>query len=480
MKVKVMIVVSLIVALSGTVLADNGSLDGGFGNSGFTLVPFDQGGQNTDQAFAMALQGDGRIVIAGSAHVAGSSPIAPAGGEMTFQAFAVTRLLADGGIDTGFGLNGRQTVNFDLDGTADQAGAVAIDDQGRILVAGTAQSDENDPLSFWGVARLTPNGALDSGFGPDGRVTFAVDENGLGGFTLLNDLLIQPDGRIVLVGAVLVELEVDQQILAVAARLNPDGSLDTGFADQGIARFSALPGSVPETLAMAVSLTDEGKILVAGSVTVDVSGDSNTDLFVTRLLADGSIDSTFADSGTSRVAIDQGGDGEDFAYAMQRDAAGRILLAGSARSDGLNQDMVAVRLLGDGSPDTTFGPGGTGHVLVAFDLGENLRDEAVDCALDDQGRIYLAGQAARSSGADAGIVRLTPGGLPDPAFGNAGRVHYGLAGISDETGAAIAITRHGQAIIAGSAKVAEPDNQDMLAMRLAGERIFGDRFEQLP
>jgi len=94
----------------------------------------------------MALQGDGRIVIAGSAHVAGSSPIAPAGGEMTFQAFAVTRLLADGGIDTGFGLNGRQTVNFDLDGTADQAGAVAIDDQGRILVAGTAQSDENDPF----------------------------------------------------------------------------------------------------------------------------------------------------------------------------------------------------------------------------------------------------------------------------------------------------------------------------------------------
>ncbi|WP_128980928.1 DUF11 domain-containing protein [Streptomyces roseicoloratus] len=151
----------------------DGTLDTTFSGDGTVTADF--GG--TEFGNAVAVQPDGRIVAAG----AGGSGV------------ALLRYLADGSPDTGFGTGGRTSVAFP--GDRGSANALALQTDGKIVVAGLADDPNSTESNDFGVARFTPNGTPDTGFAGDG---FAV--TGFGDFDEARAVLVQPDGRIVAAG----------------------------------------------------------------------------------------------------------------------------------------------------------------------------------------------------------------------------------------------------------------------------------------
>jgi len=155
----------------------NGDLDPSFGIGGFVTTDF-QG-----LAFAIVLQPDGKLVVAGFSSVAGT------------QDFALARYLADGSPDVGFGTNGRVTTDFS--GGGDTANALILQPDGKLVAAGS--SHRPGALIDFALARYLPGGSLDSTFGIDGKVTTSF--GGAGSTDTANALVLQPDGKLVAVGA---------------------------------------------------------------------------------------------------------------------------------------------------------------------------------------------------------------------------------------------------------------------------------------
>ncbi len=195
-------------------LLPGGLRDPSFGNSGFVPVAFDLGGGQADVFRALALQPDGRIVLAGMAQWG-----------PTDYDFAVARLLANGSPDAAFGPfgTGRNFVAFDLDGNAtDFADAVALAVDGRIALAGYASAA---PVPMGAVAMLFPSGNLDPTFDGDGRRL--VQWIGGAGVNELTGAAFESDGSLFVSGNAFLQWG-SQGNLGVA-RLLPSGVYDCGF-----------------------------------------------------------------------------------------------------------------------------------------------------------------------------------------------------------------------------------------------------------
>lgn len=191
----------------------SGVLDTGFGTGGKTTINFSGA---MDQANGIALQTDGKIVLAGTAWANGSSD----------SDFGVVRLNADGTLDGGFGSGGKTTISF---AAHDEGAAVAIQTDGKIVVGGSAGTDSMITSDF-GVLRLNPDGSLDATFGTGGKTTTDF-------FSALDhayDMLIQPDGKIVLVGDINPnQLNVEIYVDFGVARYDTSGILDPTFGVGG-------------------------------------------------------------------------------------------------------------------------------------------------------------------------------------------------------------------------------------------------------
>lgn len=212
----------------------DGTPDSAFGSRGVVRTRVG----HTSDAWALALQRDGRILAAGSSWVGGDAA----------SAMTVVRYLPDGQLDPGFGTNGVVTT------PATMATAIGLLPDGRIVVAGTAD------LRL-GVIRLQPSGALDPSFGTNGLAEIGND-----GLTGAWDLALQPDGRIVVPGW-------NMSVFAIV-RFGTNGELDPSFGQDGISRSSF--GFWSD--ARAIALQPDGRILVAGSN----SHESQTNFAVAR------------------------------------------------------------------------------------------------------------------------------------------------------------------------------------------------------
>ena len=166
--------------------------DTGFGTAGIvtTDFPLDPNGPSGDVAEALLVQPDGRIVAAGTSGPQGAHPLG--------SSFALARFNPDGSLDDSFGSLGR--VRTDFDGPAysdDHAYALIGRPDGTIVAGGTATTYPNPPQGSgdFALARYTATGSLDTSFGGDGKVTtdFGADDVGLG-------LAAQPDGKLVAAG----------------------------------------------------------------------------------------------------------------------------------------------------------------------------------------------------------------------------------------------------------------------------------------
>lgn len=192
----------------------DGQLDPGFGSAGRVIVNAAAIGSSTDnEARAIALQPDGRIVVAGVAFGSGANPD-----------LLVMRFDADGTPDATFGNGGRVLTDAGLD---DAANALALQADGRIVIAGHARTASSGNRDFV-VARYGANGALDASFGNAGVRTFAMGPAD----DVAHGLAVMPWGRIAVAGSSRISASGAGFALAVAA-LDPDGSFDRYFGDAG-------------------------------------------------------------------------------------------------------------------------------------------------------------------------------------------------------------------------------------------------------
>ena len=314
----------------------NGELDQSFADGGKTRINF--GG--VDSARDVLIQPDGKILVVGAAN--------------NERDFGLLRLNTDGSLDRSFGWGGRVTTNFS--GT-DFAEAVALQRDGKIVVVGNGGDN-------FGVARYLANGQLDQSFGVGGktRINFS-------GVDSARDVLIQPDGKILVVGA--AKSEADFGLL----RLNTDGSLDSSFGQGGkvTTNFSGTD------FAESVALQRDGKIVVVGN-----GGDN---FGVARYLPNGQLDQSFGFGGKTLINFSSVDSARD--VLIQPD--GKILVVGAAKSEA---DFGLLRLNSNGSLDSSFGE--NGRVTTNF----SGTDFAESVALKNDGTIVVVG----GGGADFGVA----------------------------------------------------------------------------
>jgi uncharacterized delta-60 repeat protein len=388
-----------------TRLNRDGSLDATFGTGGKQTIGFDLGGTNQDRASAVAIQADGKIVVAGSVQ---------RGATADFD-FGVARLNPDGSLDAAFDADGKQTVGFDLGGASnrnDTASGVAVQADGKIVVAGSVQQNGTGNDDF-AAARLNADGSLDATFGTGGKQTVAFD---LGGPNTddASAIAVQADGKIVLAGS--ASRNFTNNFDFAVARLNANGSLDAAFGTGGKQTVAFDQGVQNLDQASAVAVQADGKILVAGFASQAVIGD--LDFGVARLNPDGSLDTAFDADGKQTVAFNLGGINEDRASAVAVQADGKVVVGGSVQRGGAaGFDFGVARLNPDGGLDATFN--GIGKQTVGFDLGGTAgtnADLVAGLAIQADRNILLAGSAQRAgSSSDFAVARLLNDNRPPVA-----------------------------------------------------------------
>lgn len=341
----------------------------------------------------------------------------------------------DGELDSSW--NGNGIVSWGDPGTATNGLGIAMQCDGKIVVVGMTNvgGDPNDLM----VARFNSDGSLDSSFASAGIFTVSPGIMGAAGW----DVVIQPDGMIVAVGYA-AEALVGPSFLVV--RLTAAGVLDSSFSGDGIQKFRF--GG--QSSAHAVALQDDGGIVVVGNTL------SQTAIAVARLTPDGELDATF--DGDGLATFDFGfGDDTGFDVVVQED--GRILVVGSA-SVVADTVFVVLRLLTDGSIDTSFGVGGGG--VAAVDFGAESKGHAI--VLQSDGKVVVAG--VTGSPTAIAVARLTSAGILDTSFSGDGMTTI----ISDPPQDAawdVAMMGDGRIMVAGSVTFAGTD-------RLALARLTGD------
>jgi uncharacterized delta-60 repeat protein len=362
----------------------DGDLDISFGDGGRLTTDFPTGSFAT----AVAVQTDGKVVAVGAA--AGAS---------TDGEFAIARYEPDGDLDTTFG-DGGTVVTPIAGGNGDEARSVAIQQNGRIVVAGT------DSWRKWALVRYRPDGTLDDAFGGNG----IVRTNFTPGDDVAWDLAIQPDGKIVAVGAA----GFGQQGFQLA-RYRRDGGLDRSFGDDGlvVTRYH-------RANARTVVLQPDGRIVVAGY--------NSRGLALARYRRDGRLDRTFSGNGTVGPVV-----WGVFALAVAVQPNGRIVLAGDF-------DIFAfglARFLPDGRLDRSFG-----HDGVVRESVEGAEQGASGIVIQPDGRIVATGSSGPHESGDATIprfvlIRRLADGHRDTSFGVNGEVTTFFVGGARAHGSAV-------------------------------------------
>ncbi|MBK7443141.1 MAG: T9SS type A sorting domain-containing protein [Bacteroidetes bacterium] len=278
----------------------NGTLDNTFGVSGKVITNFDGGSRAT----SVAIQDDGKIVVAGSADY--------------YFDFALARYNTNGTLDNTFGVDGK--IITDFTGYSDDCWALAIQDDGKIILAGSIMS--TIPYEDFGLARYNTDGSLDNSFDLDGKVITDLGSE----FEGASSITIQYDGKIIIAGT------SDDNIAVL--RYNINGSLDNTFDGDGKVTTDFGTDSDWGT---AVSLQIDGKIVVVGE-----EGYPSADFALVRYNFDGTLDNTFGIGGKVTTDI-AGNDNGASAILIQPD--GKILVAGYGYD--ISKDFAIIRYNGD-------------------------------------------------------------------------------------------------------------------------------------
>ncbi|HEX8287321.1 MAG TPA: hypothetical protein VF556_04965 [Pyrinomonadaceae bacterium] len=262
----------------------NGSLDNSFDGDGIKTINFDVQ-FSTDVFSDVVIQPDGKIVVAGSTIGSGC------------YGSVLTRFESDGSFDANFGAGGYRCATLIVSFLLPK---LALQTDGKLLVL-------NNPYNS--LLRYNSNGTLDETFGSGGIVANASG----------NSILVQPDGKIIIVNTI-------SQVNIVVWRYNANGALDTTFGANGTSKivFTNEEGNIDQYVDAA--LQSDGKIVVGGSIKLTTNSDS--DFALARLNTDGSTDNLFGFNGRLTTDVN----GRDIGHSVLIQPDGKILLVGESRS----------------------------------------------------------------------------------------------------------------------------------------------------
>ena len=417
-----LVVVSVFAIMFLRANADAGVIDPTWGLAGVTLVDFND---LDDQANALFLQPDGKLLVAGWVDIWPGD-------------FGVMRLLPDGRQDPSFSGDGLATVAFSSNpDNVDAAWSVTMRPDGGAYVSGET-CDEDYFVCQWATAAYDPDGALDEAFGGDGLVTTAAGSETAYAWPRRD--ILQADGKLIAGG---VTYNSGENVKMGLRRLNPDGTLDQSFGDKGIVmRGLENKGTYVQDMLPLPG----GKILVVGGLSEAIEDDpffyDDDRGFMALFNNEGELDKAFG-----------GGDG----YAVWDYkgtpvvSKGGLYAAGSSKIYILGEvedDCTLQRFHMDGAPDTSFGQDGwvridTEEEDVCWDLretpdgklafdGASMPPEPAGTAADGARRSLSSRRPLARSAANEPPVRsmligrYLADGTADDTFGVNGLLHYAL------------------------------------------------------
>jgi uncharacterized delta-60 repeat protein len=454
----------------------SGLLDNAFDEDGVVILDND----GNDRGVDVGLQSNGQILLAG---------------QSTLNQFSIWRFTADGTLDPSFGANGNAST-----AVADNANAYLVDmvlqSDGQPILVG-------DVLNDFAIIRFSANGALDSAFGSEGKILMDVGEPIIGSFGaakvasqangrfavtgsvfnentyhqdlvvvryladgsfdptmgytitsvdnnadhLASELLFFPDGRLLVVGNIINSENDTRNILLL--RYAQDGALDPTFDSDGILITDL--GATIDQSATAATLQDDGKIVVAGSVGGE---DPISQLLVLRYNPDGSLDSTFGNSGAAIIDLAPALYLYSRAYHVVVQANGKLTVLATLSgydetSDSDVNKFAVVQLTAAGALDTTF----SGDGIVTTDLPSNIG--IADTAIQPDGKIVIAGSAREDQyePGDFALMRFNTDGSVDTTFGANGIVVQDMGNTRNDDISALALQADGRIIASGSVDV---------------------------
>jgi uncharacterized delta-60 repeat protein len=327
----------------------DGSLDAAFDGDGIVITSF---GNASSFASSIAIQADGKIIVAGSS-------------ENATLDFAVARYNTDGSLDTSFDGDGKLTTP--ILSSSDWGNVVKIQSDGKILAAGYSNSSQG--FDVGAIVRYNTDGSLDTSFDGDGKLStmspFAYT---------INDLALQPDGKIIAAGSANVTgTSKDFAVL----RINSNGTPDTSFDGDGKATAAFFNS---DEVVYGVAIQPDGRIVAAGYAT-----DGTWSYYaLARFNSNGSIDTSFDGDGKVITFIGPqvlGSGGNAFALAILPD--GRIIAAGNGHINSSSR-FTLVCYNSNGSLNIPYGTGG----IVRLGASDG---SALAIALDASGKAVIAG-----------------------------------------------------------------------------------------
>lgn len=363
------------------------------------------------------------------------------------------RFNEDGSADTAFGNGGSVFIESS---TAFEK--VAVDSAGRYVVGGQIYNAAGGSTDV-GLARYLQDGTLDTSFGAGGVVM--IDYGG--GYDYATQIIARPDGGLLVVGD--VQTDPQSNMVLGLMRLGADGSLDAGFGNGGKMVFTPPSNAIG---GFQAAVDAQGRITIWGNLYSTDETNPGPFVYMTRLLSDGTTDTSFGDQGVVEFALDGwyanrgsalvlddagglvlgwgaytaeagyharltrfddsgaldasfGGDGTvatglvmqyGGTFALSRDAQGKLLVAPWVSDPAASmQDFKLARFNADGTVDTSFGTGG----VVTTDMGSDDHGEHLIVGAD--GTILLAGNTSDISGQVAALARYNADGSLDTTFG---------------------------------------------------------------
>jgi uncharacterized delta-60 repeat protein len=425
------IAIGVVLLTAGVCLSAPGDLDLTFGTNGYVLYESPTDYIN-DEGYAIALQTDGKIVVAGLTVGLNNDVL-------------VLRYNSDGSPDQTFGTQG--VVIYDSS-NSDEGYGVVIQKDGKIVVAGYSYIFEDYRLQDVLVLRYNSDGSPDQTFGVNGVVTTNIEGSDYG-----NAVALQPDGKIVIVG----KTSSASDTYALVIRYNTDGTLDNTFGENGIVTYNGTAGGW-DTLA-DVAIQPDGKIIATGE-TSPANFLALTDVLVLRYNSDGTPDVAFGANGVVTYDSPHHYFEQGSSISLQKD--GRIFISGGIWDySSYNNAVLALRYDGDGNPDSTFGTGG----VATYNRGEPDFMYGNTGALLRDGRVFVAGYL----NADALIVLFKNNGELDSVFSGDGIGTYSYNEYAIAHGYAMAIQTDGKIVLAGTSSY--HDNYSDFAVLLM--RVIG-------